>query len=245
MPGTRITRALNVPLETLTQLAGGCGQRKVGASMRRFLPLVVLAMALSVLVAAPASSAGADTQHFTVTGPSAWAQWHTFGTDPEGCVESFVQVAGFDDTTRLGQPGPPQVVPSATVVIFLDDRCTGTTLMSASGYATVAEDAFQVVGKLDSATLNATIEVFDYVSNTSFPVDISVNLTGIGATTRERIHSQTSTPGTRSIFRFDGMVREATASGTVSDGTTNFTPQPATFAQLFSTSQGSVVITHD
>jgi hypothetical protein len=41
------------------------------------------------------------------------------------------------------------------------------------------------------------------------------------------------------------MVRQATASGTVSDGTTNFTPQPATFANLFSTSQGSVMITHD
>jgi hypothetical protein len=216
--------------------------------MRRFLPLGVLAMALSMLVATPASSAEADTLHFTVKGPSAWASWHTF--DPSGCVETFVQVAGFDDTTRLDQGGAPQVLPTATVVIFQDDRCTGTALLSACNCGpnalTVAEDAFQVVGKLDSATLNATLEVIDFVSNTSFPVHISVNWTGIGETTREKIHSQTSTPGQLSIFRFDGMVREATASGTVSDGTTNFTPQPANaFAQLFSTSQGSVIITHD
>jgi hypothetical protein len=211
--------------------------------MRRFLPLFVLAMALSVLVAAPAASAAADTQQFSVKGPSALAQWHTFGE----CVETLVDVQAFDDTTRLGQGGPPQVLPRAFVVIFQDDRCTGTPLLSACNCNdfTVAEDAFQVVGKLDSATPNATVEVLDFISNTSFPLHISVNWTGIGATTREKIHSQTSSPGIRSIFRFDGMVRQATASGTVSDGTTNFTPQPATFANLFSTSQGSVMITHD
>ena len=104
---------------------------------------------------------------------------------------------------------------------------------------TVAEDAFQVVGKLDSATLNATVEVFDFVSFTAFPVDVSVNWTGIGATTRERIHSQTSTPATRSIYRGDFMRREATASGTVSDGTTNLTPRPAGNAEIRSESQGN------
>ena len=156
-----------------------------------------------------------------------------------------MQANGFTDTTLFG-PGPPEVLPRALVRIDQFDQCTGTALLSADNLndLTVAEDAFQAV-KLDSATLNATIEVFDFVSFTLFPVHVSVNWTGIGATTREKIHSQTSTPGTLFIFRGDFMMREATASGTVSDGTTNFTPQPATSAQLFSTKQGDVTITHD
>jgi hypothetical protein len=41
-----------------------------------------------------------------------------------------------------------------------------------------------------------------------------------------------------------GTFRDATASGTVSDGTTNFTPEPAVFADMGSVKQGEVDIIH-
>jgi len=39
--------------------------------------------------------------------------------------------------------------------------------------------------------------------------------------------------------------RFAAASGTVSDGTTNFTPEPASFAQLSSLKRGELDISHE
>jgi hypothetical protein len=52
--------------------------------------------------------------------------------------------------------------------------------------------------------------------------------------------------GTVIVHSFNGLVRPAQASGTVSDGTTNFTPQPSLSAQLESTSntQVTVSVTH-
>jgi hypothetical protein len=209
--------------------------------MRRFVPLVVLAMALSVLVAAPASSAEAVVAQFDSKGSNAFAFFQS--VDPSGCVETQVNVAAHDQTLRLGQPGPLQPFPSVNVAILQRNRCTNTTLLSAGNNdPRVAEDAIQFE-KLDSATLNATIEVFDFVTFTSFPVDISVSWTGFGATTREKSHSNsTAIPGLRVIALFDGMTREATASGTVSNGITNFTPEPALSASMNSGIQGSLVI---
>ena len=208
--------------------------------MRRFLT-VALAMALSVLVATPASSAGADVLQFDSEGANAYSFFQS--VDPSGCVETHVNVAAHDQTVRFGEPGPLQPLPSVNVSILQRNRCTNTTLLSAGNNdPLVAEGAIQV-RKLDSVTVNATIEVFDFVTFTSFPVDISVSWTGFGDTTREMSHSNsTAIPGVRVISRFEGRTREATASGTVSNGTTNFTPEPALSASISPEVQGSLVI---
>jgi hypothetical protein len=46
------------------------------------------------------------------------------------------------------------------------------------------------------------------------------------------------------VKRFDGTARSADASGTISDGTTNFSPQPATGAVLSSVKRGELDVTH-
>src|SRR5258708_5674152 len=43
---------------------------------------------------------------------------------------------------------------------------------------------------------------------------------------------------------FNADFRDANASGTVSDGTTNFTPSPSVFAQTMSAKEVDVTITH-
>jgi hypothetical protein len=51
-------------------------------------------------------------------------------------------------------------------------------------------------------------------------------------------------PGFKVLKRFDGTGRPAAASSTVSDGTTNFTPEPALVAELGSIRQGELDIIH-
>jgi hypothetical protein len=108
----------------------------------------------------------------------------------------------------------------------------------------LAPGQFQIDDKLTAASLTATIEVFDFVSGASIPLDVNMRWTGSGDPfkSKERVHQ--TFPGSKVNKYFDGTFRTAGAAGTVSDGTTNLTPEPATFAQLGSVRQGELDIIH-
>jgi len=199
-----------------------------------------VAVLLSMLVTAlPAHAAGAETLHFSFRGLEAEA----FFDSVDGCVETSVDVFAVDGRTKSG-PGQPAAESVAAIFISQFDVCTGGLLLAADGFATLTPNQFQIDKQLTAATLNATIEVTDFVSGTVFPVDVSVSWTGTGAivTVKDRFHL--TAPGFKVNSRFDGTTRDATASGTVSNGTTNFTPEPAVFADLRSVKQGEVDIIH-
>ena len=115
----------------------------------------------------------------------------------------------------------------------------------ASGFAALTEPDFQLSGpgqRLESATLNTTIPVFDFVSFTSFDVTINLAWTATGPLTRDNGHFHSQGPGFIVNGNFNGLVRPAEASGSVSDGSTNFTPNPSNFAQIASVRSGTVFI---
>jgi len=202
---------------------------------------LILALALTALTATSVSrAAGASTLHFSFKGQFAEAAFDS--VDSSGCVETFVFVQGVNGTVK--ETGHPAVSSMAFVVIDQFDICTGTETLFAVGEATLAAGEFQIDKMLRTATLSATIEVSDVVSGTSFPVDISVSWTGVGATTTQKDHVQIRGPDFKVNFRFTGTFRDATALGTVSDGTTNFTPESAVFADMGSVKQGEVDIIH-
>jgi len=201
---------------------------------------LILALALTALAATSVSgAAGASTLHFSFKGQFAEAVFDSL--DPSGCVETFVFVEGVNGTVK--ETGHPTVSSMAVITIDQFDFCTGTETLFAEGQATLAAGEFQIK-MLTTATLNATIEVFDFVSGASFPVDVSVSWTGVGATTTQKDHFQIKGPDFKVNSRFMGTFRDATASGTVSDGTTNFTPESAVFADMGSVKQGEVDIIH-
>jgi len=200
---------------------------------------LIIALLLSMLVTAlPAHAAGAATLHFSFTGQFAEAAFDNV----DGCIETFVYVEAVDG--RIKQTGHPEVISQALVVIEQFDNCAGVELMFALGVATLTPDQFQIDKKITTATLNATIEVTDFDSGNTFPVDVSVSWTGSGPTVTEKDRFHIKGPGFKVNSRFNGTFRDATASGTVSDGTTNFTPQPAFFADMGSVKQGEVDIIH-
>jgi hypothetical protein len=132
--------------------------------------------------------------------------------------------------------------PTSTVAVSQIDFCTDTLLLAAQGSAVLAPGQFQIDGKITAASLTATIEVLDAVSGASFPVTVSVRWTGVGDTfgVKERRHQ--TFPGFKINQHFDATGRHAAAAGTVSDGTTNFTPEPALVAELASVRQGELDI---
>jgi hypothetical protein len=206
--------------------------------MRRTAKLLVGLVLLALLTSSlPTPVRAGDT--FNLRGPSAFAGF--FSPDPSGCV--FTDVFVFANDRRLHDPpGPPTTFSEAFVNIFQFDNCTGTELISAFGSAQLADPAFQITPQLTSATLNTTIEVFDFVSGSTFNVDVALTWTGTGGLIRQSQRSHFRAPGFIQHSRFTGSFRDAQASGSVSLGGTNLTPEPSFFAQLASIKEGSVVI---
>jgi len=164
-----------------------------------------------------------------------------FFFNEENCVSTFVDVFATKGQSQ-SPPGPWTRGTEAFVFIDQFDFCTETPLLSASGSALLDDSAFQINREISSASLSATINVWDYVSETSLDVVVNMAWTGTGDLSRENSHFHFSSPGCRFNGRFKGAFRPGEASGSVSIGGTNFTPDPTSSAFLTSTSNGSVEI---
>jgi hypothetical protein len=180
------------------------------------LALVLMAHAL------PVHAAGAETLHVKFQGQTAQAEFST----TEGCVNTVAYVLASDGRFKT-DPGGPEAGSGGEIYLFQTDVCTQTQLRSAYGFATLAPDEFQIDQQFTTATLTATIEVSDVVSGTSIPLHVSVRWHGSGDTFSQDTRFHETTPELKVHFHMDGTFRQATASGTVSDGTTNLTPEPA------------------
>ena len=202
----------------------------------RLLGVATVAMAGAVLAAAPAS---AETMHFKVRGQEAVAAFSSI--DSTGCILTSAFVAAIDADVKTS-PGPGEPDSRSFVIVSRYDRCTHVELLDAFGENTaLPADAF-VISELESATLLATIDVVDQVSGTSFPLSLDLNWTATGETGRVRDHYQLKTPAFSVNAKFNATSREASATGTISDGSTNYTSTPADFALLNSIKAGALEI---
>lgn len=161
-------------------------------------------------------------------------------SDTSGCIVTNVSVYAFNEVGQY-PPAPGYSLNGATVSISQYDFCTDTQLISAFGQNFPADQDFQVSPNLDSVTLNTTINVFDYISNTSFPVYVQTTWTSTGPLGRSNAHSHDSFGGCNNIFHRNYNVRPVQASATVSDGVTNFTPDGDTLAAELTSEQSGYV----
>jgi hypothetical protein len=184
------------------------------------------------------ASAGGGTNngHFRDLGSDAYF----YSTDPSGCI---VTEASIFATQHYFQspPGPGSEGPFASIFIFQHNVCTGEELLNASG-ATETNLDLEVDKKLNWATLNALVNVFDTVSGSDLNMFIDLAWAGFGPTTRQTDHFHSNSPGCKMKFRSNGLFRSAEASGTVSDGSTNYAPDAALVANIFRTSSGNLVV---
>jgi hypothetical protein len=197
--------------------------------------LLLSLVAFAFTTSAPRAHAASGTTFVSrFHGLSAQANFDNLS--PNGCIDTFVFVDGFQNTFNK------QTSSGADVFIGQFDNCTNTQLLGASG--STFNPTFQVSNKLASASLSATISVFDFVSGNTFDVSVSVAWTSTSAIGHENQTFHFHTKAFTENAHFNADFRDANASGTVSDGTTNFTPSPSVFAQTMSAKEVDVAISH-
>jgi hypothetical protein len=202
----------------------------------RFLTAACLALSLTLVASAPAS---AETLRFRLRGQEAVAGFSS--TDPTGCIVSHVFVAAMDAGVKTG-PGQTEPHSRTMAIVSQYDTCTNHVLLDGFGETLLPPDAF-VISDLESATLNATIEVVDQANGSSFPLSVNLTWAADGDTSRVKDHFHMKSPVFTVNAKFSAVSREATASGTISDGATNFTPAPADFALLNAIKSGVLEVT--
>ncbi len=201
-----------------------------------FLLLVSL-VAVAFTTSAPRAHAASGTTFVTrIHGLAAVSNFG--GLSSDGCIDTVIEVHGFQPTQNK-QPS------NAFVFISKFDTCTNTSLLDASGSTDTA--TFQIDKTLISASLSATVPLID--NQTSDPLfNVAVNM--VWTTPPDSvIQHQNSTEHfhTKAFMvnsHMNADVRYATASGTVSYGTTNFTPSPSFFALVQKLGITGVIITH-
>jgi hypothetical protein len=183
------------------------------------MKFAVLALAFTLAAFTATFTWAAQAQKERVTGPSAFAFFEDITADE--CVLTLVNIEAFSRILHA-PPGPPNSRSEVFVIIDQFNLCTGEQLVFAIGNATLSDSDFEVSKKLESARLITTIEVSDSVSGSSFDVSIDVTWTATGQPVKQKLFVQTRSADFFQIFKSSGTFADASASGTVSDGTTNF-----------------------
>jgi hypothetical protein len=200
---------------------------------RTMLPLVA---GVCMLVGAGSAQA-ATSQHYSVRGTLAEA-----GFDSQsGCIDTSAYV--FGGIGRVKQTGKPASNSEIDVYVSRYDVCNEQSVSFAWGSIQPSGDELRIDKRLDSATLDATVPVTDYDGNT-VPLQVDVTWQGVGDAVKERGRSQYSTAGFKEMSSFSGVFRDANASGTISDGQTDYSPEPAQWAELGKNSYTDITITH-
>jgi hypothetical protein len=185
--------------------------------------LTAIGLALALMAYALPAYAAAEAEHLRFTGLTVQANF----TSTEGCTETIVWVHASDGTV-IFEPGGPEAASGGDVSLFQRDVCTDTELRSAYGRTQLMPDQFQIDEEFTTASLAARINVFDAVSGAHIPLDVNMTWTGEGDTFNQDEKYHEDAPLLKFHFRLDGTYRNGTASGTVSDGTINYSPTPAT-----------------
>jgi hypothetical protein len=160
-------------------------------------------------------------------------------TDPSGCIISGGSVFVFENISH-SPPGPGSYSADVLVDLFQQDICTDTALLSASNAAPAESVEFNVAGNLETATVVATVPMFDSVSNTAFELTVDLTWTGTSPLGHQSSQSRVNFQGCHTNLKNTSAFRYAEASGTVSDGTTNFTPSPSEQGSIFRAQGGEI-----
>jgi hypothetical protein len=205
----------------------------------RLFVAVLLAVALLGLVL-PGTAQAEEAFVFRFDGLAATAFFSS--TDPSGCILSEVSLGAQDESQQI-PPGAASTSRFAYAVISVYDFCTSTSLLDAAGLTPLGDGEFQVAKTLQSATLNTTIPVFVYGTGSTIDVGVAMTWTSTGEVSRLNEHSHLEFPGFIVHGHILGVFHDTVASGTVTDGLTNFTPNPTISSFILSESAGSVRVT--
>jgi hypothetical protein len=161
--------------------------------------------------------------------------------DPTGCINTDVSMFASEQIVR-NQPGQGTPSSGLSLFIYQYNVCANEQVVAASGFAPLSDTALQISGNLDSAVLNATANVFDEVSGSSFDVTLALAWRGTSSLGHQMAQFQYSFGGCKTKSHSDGAFRFAEATGSVTIGQVNLTPAPSVTSTIFSGKSGTVEI---
>jgi hypothetical protein len=134
-------------------------------------------------------------------------------------------------------------LPLVVVTIVRSDETTGDESFNAAGIKSLEPSEFTLdQARLSSASVDATLDVYDSVSESTFEVDLDVVWEAWGRYSVSRGGS--TVPSEQVVRAVPEKVREfMTAAGTVTLGGTNLTPEPTNGGYIMKTNQVSITIT--
>lgn len=151
-----------------------------------------------------------------------------FLTTTEGCLRKEIAIVANENTEASLVP---RTSPTNTglfgLTVFVFDTCAGVQIIDAEGFEDDVS-MFHASPDLRSATLTGTIETLNLPTGQPLVFDVAVTWTAAGRLTSETLVERSGSAVSISHLR----ERPAVASGTVSDGTTNFFNALATDAAL-------------
>jgi hypothetical protein len=202
--------------------------------MNAFIRRALTILSLGLLILSPLSVANAATDRVTVEnlrGPLINAFFSSL--DPSGCVETDTFVTANRPTDQL-LPGRGTTTGIGAVSIFEYNSCTDTSVLQAVGETdTLAAADFQVSRQLDWATWHTTILLTNIDPGDTFDVTVNVALVGTSDIHRDDENSNDRYGRSCHVLnRWKGSGRDADASGSVSDGVTNFTPTTSQWGEI-------------
>jgi hypothetical protein len=197
--------------------------------------LAILAISITVRAGDNfhSSDKGANAGFFSVNPPDCSCVDET-----SGCTFTDVIVVATNGKNQ-SPPGKGSQFSEAFVSISQFDCMAEQLFISCA--VSLADSDFQVSQQLRSAMLSAKLPCFN-MSGDPVDVDVDLNWTGNGDLSRSNSHFHSSSPGCAINGRFNGTSRQAEGTGTVYVDTTNFTPDPSDFAEIFSAKGGTLVI---
>ena len=205
--------------------------------MKRILTAAVFALTLAALVL-PATAGATESYQFRFRGLAASALF----TADDGCVVTavFVHTGQVENQTP---PGAPAVGAYAFVDAIRYDYCTGVALLDARGRA--ENVAVWVDQRLEAATLQATIDAYDAVTQSAIALDVNLGWGATGGVARGNWHETYQADGVTVNEHGTGLVRPAVAAGSVAFAGTDLTPFADESAHISSTKSGAVSVDHN
>jgi hypothetical protein len=160
--------------------------------------------------------------------------------DAAGCVLTGVFVVAEVDDERI-LPSSTSRTTQVALVISQFDVCAVVPILTGNGVAT--DGVVTVAPNLSSASVSAVVPVLNLANGQLVNVLVDLSFVGTSRIDAENgLEQNTGIPDYRINTTFHQTFRAAIATGTVSTGIGNLTPEPSVEAQIDQLRVGTVVI---
>ena len=212
----------------------------------------VMIIASVLFMASAVPSADAQTTSIRYKGQSADASWYYEQDD----VYTNVYVFATNSASRQGSDLYTESVAYVGIYQYrLGNQICDTydgqeycwneyiPLQEYYGYGTINPASFQTQGRLDGATLDAKLDGYNYLADSSKSISVNIDFTGQGDYSSGKSSYLYRSGDYMYNGNYIGLYRQATATGSIS-GDITMDLGNSTYGTLYSAKSGSVNVSH-